>query len=185
MTNGIGMIIEILVTFLLMVTIGYCMLLNWRLKRLKSDEQSMRATIAELVTATQIAERAIGGLQLTVKECEAGLGARLMSAERLCGDLDRGLTAGKHVLERLTQIVAAGGGAAERQRGRRERDYPELEEKEPQREQRARDRVTGNAGSVAQWQNALTAPRLDPQVVAAAAKAFAERLRAKVNGVAA
>ena len=65
MTNAIGMIIELLVTLLLMVTIGYCMLLNRRLKRLKSDEQSLRATISELVTATEIAERAIGGLKLT------------------------------------------------------------------------------------------------------------------------
>jgi len=50
---------------LLMVTIGYCMLLNKRLKRLKADEHSLKATIAELITATEIAERAIGGLKHT------------------------------------------------------------------------------------------------------------------------
>jgi Domain of unknown function (DUF6468) len=164
-TNGLGMIIEILVTFLLMVTIGYCMLLNRRLKRLKSDEQSLRATISELVTATGIAERAISGLKLTVQECDLGLGARLGVAERLTAELDRDIAAGKEVVDRLAQIIAAGGGAAAG---------------------RTSVRVAGNAGSVAQWQSALTAPpRQDAQAVAAAAQAFAERLRAKVNGLAA
>ena len=158
-------IIELLVTFLLMVTIGYCMLLNRRLKRLKADEQSLRATISELVTATEIAERAIAGLKLTVKECELGLGARLGHAERLSADLDRRVAAGTGVVERLAQIVAAGGGEAA---------------------QRRADRLAGNAGTVAQWQNALTAPpRHDAQAVAAAAQAFADRLRAKVSGLAA
>ena len=52
------------------VTIGYCTLLNRRLSLLKSDEHSLRATISELVMATDIAERAIAGLKLTIEECE-------------------------------------------------------------------------------------------------------------------
>ena len=110
MSNGFGMIIEILVAILLVLTIGYCMMLNRRLKLLKADEHSLRATISELVTATEIAERAIAGLKLTVEECEVGLGARLRSADRFTADLDRSVAAGKDLLERLTQIVAAGGG---------------------------------------------------------------------------
>ena len=55
--------IEGLVAILLMLTVGYCMLLNRRLKLLKADEQSLRATISELVTATEIAERAVAGLK--------------------------------------------------------------------------------------------------------------------------
>ena len=74
MTNGFGMIIDGLVAILLVLTIGYCMMLNRRLKLLKADEQSLRATISELVTATEIAERAIGGLKLTVHECDTRLG---------------------------------------------------------------------------------------------------------------
>ena len=110
MTNGFGIIIEILVAILLVLTIGYCMMLNRRLKLLKADEQSLRATISELVTATEIAERAIAGLKLTVDECEIGLGERLRSADRFTADLDRSVAAGKDLLERLTQIVTAGGG---------------------------------------------------------------------------
>jgi hypothetical protein len=113
MNNGFGMIIELLVAILLMLTIGYCMLLNRRLKLLKADEQSLRATISELVTATEIAERAIGGLKLTVHECDMGLGERLRKAERVSIEVDRTIAAGKDLLGRLSQIVTAGRGSDE------------------------------------------------------------------------
>ena len=38
MSHSFGIVIESLVAALLMLTIGYCMLLNSRLKRLKADE---------------------------------------------------------------------------------------------------------------------------------------------------
>src|SRR5262249_31072843 len=63
MNHSLGLMIETLVAILLLLTIGYCMLLNKRLKRLKADEHSLKAVIAELITATEIAERAIGGLE--------------------------------------------------------------------------------------------------------------------------
>ena len=107
MSNGMGMVIESLVAILLMLTVGYCMLLNRRLKLLKADEQALRATISELVTATEIAERAIAGLKVTVHECDVGLGQRLNRAEAMTMELDRRLTAGKDVLNRLSQIVIA------------------------------------------------------------------------------
>ncbi len=80
MINATGLIVETLVAALLLLTIGYCMLLNKRLKRLKADEQSLKATIGELITATEIAERAIGGLKLTVRDCDQNLGAQLAIA---------------------------------------------------------------------------------------------------------
>jgi hypothetical protein len=107
MSNGMGMFIESLVAILLMLTVGYCMLLNRRLKLLKADEQSLRATISELVTATEIAERAIAGLKMTVRECDVGLGERLTRAEAMTVELDRRLTVGKDVLHRVSQIVSA------------------------------------------------------------------------------
>ncbi len=99
--------IEGLVSILLLLTIGYCTLLNKRLKRLKADEQALKATISELITATEIAERAIGGLKVTVRECDKTLGERLRSAERFVADIDRQVAAGEHVLQRLSQIAAA------------------------------------------------------------------------------
>jgi hypothetical protein len=106
-SNGFGMMIESLVAILLMLTVGYCMLLNRRLKLLKADEHSLRATISELVTATEIAERAIAGLKVTVHECDVGLGQRLNRAEAMTVELERRLTIGKDVLHRLSQIAIA------------------------------------------------------------------------------
>lgn len=143
MSNIFGMIIEGAVAILLILTISYCMLLNRRLKLLKADEHSLRATIAELITATEIAERAIAGLKATVHECDSGLGERLTRADRMTVDLDRRLAASTDVLGRLSQIVAAG---------------------RPQ-----------EPAHVAN----------DAHAVAAAAQAFAERLRTKVHGLAA
>jgi hypothetical protein len=80
MSHSFGLVIESLVAVLLLVTIAYCMLLNRRLKRLKADEQSMRAMIAELITAT--------GTTLSAK-------------------LAKQVTAGESILNRLTQIALA------------------------------------------------------------------------------
>jgi hypothetical protein len=100
--------IESLVAILLAVTIGYCMLLNSRLKRLKADEQSLKATISELITATQMAERAVAGLKTTAHECEATLGERLKSAELCCADLSRQVKSGEVMLTRLSRSIATG-----------------------------------------------------------------------------
>jgi len=143
MTSGFGIIIESLVAILLALTIGYCILLNRRLKLLKADEQSLRATISELVTATEIAERAIAGLKQTVHECDVGLGVRLRSAERFTVELDRCVAAGKDMLDRLVRF------------------------------------------GVERPDETTPVSRNDAQAVAAAAQAFAEKLRTRVHGLAA
>jgi hypothetical protein len=104
---GFGLMIESLVALLLMLTIGYCMILNQRLKRLKADEHALKATISELITATGIAERAVAGLKVTVRECEQTLGERLKTADHFCTDLGRQITAGEIVINRLSRIVVA------------------------------------------------------------------------------
>src|SRR3954465_13799864 len=94
MSHLMGVAIESLVAILLLLTIGYCALLNTRLKRLKADEQSLKATIAELITATEIAERAIGGLKHTVRDVNQNLGSQLTSAEQLTQQLKSQLAEG-------------------------------------------------------------------------------------------
>jgi hypothetical protein len=99
--------IESLVAVLLMLTIGYCMLLNSRLKRLKADEHSLKATIAELITATEIAERAIGGLKHTVRDVNESLGNQLASASQMSQQLKKQLAEGDNVFRRLSKIAIA------------------------------------------------------------------------------
>jgi ABC-type transporter Mla subunit MlaD len=113
MSHGFGIAIESLVAILLLLTIGYCMLLNSRLKRLKADEHSLKATIAELITATEIAERAIGGLKHTVRDVNENLGNQLNSAAQLSLQLKKQLAEGDNVIRRLSRIVVAARPAAE------------------------------------------------------------------------
>jgi Domain of unknown function (DUF6468) len=107
MNHSLGLMIESLVAVLLVLTIGYCMLLNTRLKRLKADEHSLKAVIAELITATEIAERAIGGLKLTVRDVNENLGNQLASATQMSEYLKKQLAEGDNVVRRLSKIALA------------------------------------------------------------------------------
>jgi hypothetical protein len=137
-----GYLIESMVSILLLLTILYCVRLNNQLRLLKADEQSLRATISELITATEIAERAIGGLKATMREGEATLNERLERSETVTAEFDRQLKAGGELLAKLIRITGAG----------KEAEAPAVP---------------------------------DAQTVAAAAQAFAERARARMNGLAA
>jgi hypothetical protein len=144
-----GFAIESMVSVLLLLTILYCVRLNKQLRLLKADEQSLRITISELVTATEIAERAIGGLKQTMREGEQVLSARLQRSEELSAEIEQKMKAAEALLGKLARIAAVGRPAA-------------APAAEPER---------------------IAPP--DPNVVAAAAQAFAERARARLKGLAA
>ena len=113
MSHSLGIAIESLVALLLVLTIGYCMLLNARLKRLKADENSLKATIAELITATEIAERAIGGLKHTVRDVNENLGSQLTAAGQMSLQLKKQLAEGDNVVRRLSKIASAARPSSE------------------------------------------------------------------------
>ena len=158
MSHAFALIIEILVAILLGVTIWYCILLNKRLTRLKADEQALKATISELITAAEIAERAIAGLKLTVRECDQNLGERLRTAERFSADMERQLIAGEEVLHRLVRIVSAS---------------------------RSEPVVAAPARAPVEPAAPPPPPAPDPLAMVAAAQAFAERARSRLTGQAA
>jgi len=107
MNHSLGIVIESLVAVLLILTIGYCMVLNTRLKRLKADEHSLKATIGELITATEIAERAIGGLKHTVRDVNEHLGSQIAAATQMSMHLKSQLAEGDGIIRRLSKIAAA------------------------------------------------------------------------------
>ncbi len=108
-----GYVVEIMVALLLLLTILYCVRLNRQLRLLKADEQTLRATISELITATEIAERAIAGLKTTMKDGEQNIAGRIERMERVSAELDEQLTAGEQLLDRLKRITGAGTGRPE------------------------------------------------------------------------
>src|SRR5437762_12844788 len=107
MSHSLGIAIESLVAVLLLLTIGYCMLLNARLKRLKADEHSLKAVIAELITATEIAERAIGGLKHTVRDVNENLGSQLDSAPLRSANLRKQPAGAHHAVRPLSNAAIA------------------------------------------------------------------------------
>jgi len=161
---GFGLIIEGLVAILLMVTIGYCTALNNRLKRLKADERVLKATIAELITATEMAERAVAGLRTTARECEGTLGERMMAAEQCCAELNRQVKAGDVVIERLARVVVASR---------------KLDEVQP-----VAAAPAAPAPAAPKAAPASAAPA-DPKAVAAAARSLSDRLRERMGALAA
>jgi Domain of unknown function (DUF6468) len=164
-TYGFGFMIESLVAVLLLITITYCVILNNRLMRLKADEQSLKATIAELITATEIAERAVAGLKTTAHECDDTLGERLRNADQTCAELSRQIKAGDVLIMRLSRILAAA--------------RPLEGDSAPAVVAPADAAPRGIASANA------APPAPDPKAVAAAAQAFAERARIRAGALAA
>ena len=107
MSHSLGIAIETLVAILLILTICYCVMLNNRLKRLKADEQSLKATIGELITVTEIAERAIGGLKHTVRDVNENLGSQIALATTLAEQLKAQIAESDTVVRRLSKIAVA------------------------------------------------------------------------------
>lgn len=157
MNQSLGVAIETLVAILLMLTIGYCWVLNQRLKRLKADEHSLKAVIAELITATEIAERAIGGLKHTVRDVNEHLGGQLAAATQMSDNLKRQLAEGDHVVRRLTKIAIAA--------------------RPPQVEAEIREPAPRDFASNELASRDTSAKPSNAKALAAAAQAFSERRR--------
>ena len=162
MSHSLGLMIETLVAVLLLITIGYCMLLNKRLRRLKADEHSLKAVIAELITATEIAERAIGGLKHAVRDVNEDLGSQLAAATGMSAQLRRQLSEADHVVRRLTKIAIAARPQAASEIASTRDTVCEATKDAPSQDFAARQAAT-------KFSNA--------KAVAAAAQAFSERRR--------
>src|SRR5690606_24792624 len=115
----LGLMIEIAVAILLATTIGYCIVLNKRIKNLHSDRAALQQMIGDLVQATSMANGAIKGLKQTAIEADERLNQRLNEAERFAIELANHVNAGQSVMERIARITQAArtpgnGGEARR-----------------------------------------------------------------------
>ena len=101
-----GLVVETLVAVLLATTIGYCVILNQRLKRLHADRGELRKMVTDLVNATSLANAAIQELKNTAKESETVLAARLEEAEKFGYELANHVTAGHQVMDKIAKITS-------------------------------------------------------------------------------
>jgi len=118
----------------------------------------MKSTVADLLAATENAERAIASLKTAVNESDKSLGVRLREAEGYCASLDDNLRAGEELLNRLRKIAYAnnllGGETAP---------------------------VAASAPPAIPPSPPAPEPTHDAKSVAAAAQAFADRARARAQ----
>lgn len=119
MTGFLGIAVDLLVAVLLVATISSSIGLSRRMSRMRADESAMRATIADLIVATDTAERAIATLKATLGESDRTLGERLRSAERYSLDLADRVQAGETVMSRIAQIVDSSRRATQLEGGPR------------------------------------------------------------------
>jgi hypothetical protein len=103
----VGLVVETLVAVLLATTIGYCVILNQRLKRLHADRGELRKMVTDLVGATTLANAAVQELKSTARESETILLARLEEAEKFGLELANHVTAGHQIMDKLAKITSA------------------------------------------------------------------------------
>jgi Domain of unknown function (DUF6468) len=104
---NLGMLVEGSVTILLAVTIGYCAILNQRLKRLHSDRETLAKMVGDLVHATGLANSAVTELKTAALEADAKLNDRLEQAEKFEIELSAQVANGAQLIEKIARITAA------------------------------------------------------------------------------
>ncbi len=102
----LGLFVESAVAILLLLTLGYCAVLNQRLKRLHADRDALKQMVADLVGATNLANQAIKELKSTAVEADLSLSTRLEEAERFGIELANHVNAGTVLMERIARITS-------------------------------------------------------------------------------
>lgn|SRR4051794_26861296 len=104
---SLGMIVEGSVAILLAVTIGYCVVLNARLKRLHQDREQFTKVIGDLVQATSLAKSAVMELKTAALEADTQLSEKLTETERFERILAEQVLSGQALIEKIAKITAA------------------------------------------------------------------------------
>jgi hypothetical protein len=104
---SLGLIVEGAVALLLAVTIGYCMILDRRLKRLHADRDTMQKMVTDLVQATALANAAVNELKTAALESDARLSERITEATALNTRLAGDVATGMQLIEKIARITAA------------------------------------------------------------------------------
>ncbi len=106
-----GLLAEIGVSILLIMTIAYCFILNNRLKKLHADKDALKQMVNDLVKATNLANTAIVNLKESAKEADDRLKNRLKEADKFAVELANHVNAGQNVIEKISKITQAANSA--------------------------------------------------------------------------
>lgn len=103
----LGLVVEGSVAVLLVLTIGYCMVLNHRLKKLHGDRELLGKMISDLVQATSLANTAVQELKAAALEADSKLNDRIEEAERFELDFVNHISSGQLLMDKIAKITAA------------------------------------------------------------------------------
>ena len=104
---SLGMLVEGSVAVLLAVTIGYCVVLNSRLKRLHTDRSELSKMVGDLMQATALANASVMELKTTALDADTKLSARLVEADEFERKLAGHVSNGSQLIEKIARITAA------------------------------------------------------------------------------
>jgi len=96
------LLLDLLVAVLLVATIFFCVLLDRRLKALRSGQDGLKAIIDQLNTATARAEMSIGQLKQVSGDADTGLNDQLRQARLVSDELSVMLASGNKLADRLS-----------------------------------------------------------------------------------
>ena len=96
-----GLVIELMVSGLLLVTIGYCFLLDRRLAALRNGQDGLREVITDLNAATQQAQASVMALKATGEQTSDRLKKEIADARALADELSVMVEAGDGIADRL------------------------------------------------------------------------------------
>lgn len=140
----VGLILEVLVAILLIVTVGYCWQLDRRLKALRSGQDGLKAIIEGLDGATQRAQASIEALK--------------SAADAAGGALSQQVAKGRALADELEIMIDAANALADRLEGAREtapRDRPRPAAAAPAAPAPRRSQRPTPAQVPDEWENAL------------------------------
>jgi hypothetical protein len=103
---SLGIVVETLVAILLATTIGYCVILNQKLRKLHADRDTLRKMVADLVQATALANSAVQELKTAAMEADTVLNSRLEEAEKFGVELANHVNAGQQLMDKIAKITS-------------------------------------------------------------------------------
>lgn len=107
--------LEALVAILLLVTAGYCFVLNRRLSVLRSSQTEMQRLLDEFVAATSKAEHSIATLKQASAEAGNALQERVGAARELADELSMIVQTGGSLANRLEErLLSSSASVRER-----------------------------------------------------------------------
>ena len=111
----VSLLLEVTLGLLLVATLMCCVRLEWRLKNLRKDQDSLVGTVRSLNGAITAAQASLAGLRAAAREADENLGRRVATARGVADELALLTSAGERIAERFESAHAAVPKPAPRQ----------------------------------------------------------------------